>query len=90
MFNKLTVWSKAVAFLLAAVLSAGAGIPLLAGGDDEAEKDICRRALDQCLADVAKSGVFAKWLISLTTVSSCLLGYDFCRKFVRILAEEMA
>jgi hypothetical protein len=89
MLNKLTGWSKVAAFLLAAALFAGAGSPLWAGGDEAADKDVCKRALERCLADAGKSGLFASWLAAVTTVSSCLAGYDFCRKYVHLLAGEM-
>ncbi len=44
MLNKMTGWTKAVAFLLAAVVHRGAGISAWAGEEEESEKDICRRA----------------------------------------------
>jgi hypothetical protein len=92
MLNKMTGRTKAVAFLLAAVLLAGTGISAWAGEDGEASnKEFCRKALEACMGEsIFKSVAGFNWLILVTGVSSCLAGYDFCRKFVIIFAGEIA
>lgn len=91
MLNKMTGRTKAVAFLLAAVLLAGTGISAWAGEEEESEKTICRRAAERCVAEaVFKSGFTANWIGLVVSLTSCFAGYDFCRRFIFQFAGEMA
>jgi len=91
MLNKMTDRTKAVAFLLAAVFMAGAGISAWAGEDGEASnRELCRNALDACMGEsIFKAAAGFNWLFLVTGISSCLAGYDFCRKFIIMFAGEM-
>jgi hypothetical protein len=67
----------AAGLALAAILAvtAPAAVP-----SEEAEDSICRRALLNCLSDLA-DGPFGLWNLAFK-LSFCLSGNEFCKKFV--------
>jgi len=92
MLNKMAGRKRAVAFLMAAALLAGMGISAWAEVDEEASnKEFCRKALEACMGEsIFKAVAGFNWLFLVTGISSCLAGYDFCRKFIIIFAGEIA
>ncbi|HOU48949.1 MAG TPA: hypothetical protein PLL82_05845 [Candidatus Aminicenantes bacterium] len=75
--KKKTVGTRIAAALLAAALLGGA-----AAGPGLAEtKNVCQAALERCLGD-ALAGVFGGLVGIIGSLSSCLGGYDFCRKYI--------
>jgi hypothetical protein len=75
--QKKTGGTKALAFILAAAILGG----VFAGSGLAAPKDVCGTALEKCMLEAA-AGLFGEFLGIVVTVSSCLAGYDFCRKYV--------
>jgi len=69
--------TRAVAFILAALISGAA----LAGIGLAETREVCQRALEKCLVDAA-AGLAGGGIGLLVAVSSCLAGYDFCRKYI--------
>lgn len=87
--KKNTGRTRVVAFLLAAAILGGLGTAAFAADDEEGMKDVCRNALKRCMADAVKTGFFGSLLDLVVKTSACLAGYDFCLRFVQVLAEEM-
>ncbi|MCX6565571.1 MAG: hypothetical protein NTW38_03975 [Candidatus Aminicenantes bacterium] len=69
--------TKVVAFILTAAILGG----VFAGSGLALPKGICETALERCMVNAA-AGLFGELLGIVITVSSCLAGYDFCRKYV--------
>jgi len=88
--KKQTKGTRFVAFLVAAAILVGMGTAFAAEDDEASLKDICRRALDRCVLDAIKSGGLGNLINLVALTASCLAGYDFCLKYVRILSEEIA
>jgi len=55
--------------------------PVLAAAED-GESDICRKALAKCIAEAIVSGLLSMGATIVFFVSFCLVGYDFCLKYI--------
>ena len=75
--RKKTGGTRVFAFILAAAILGG----VFAGSGLAAPKDVCQTALERCMVDAA-AGLAGGGLGVIITVSSCLAGYDFCRKYI--------
>ncbi|MHB8053906.1 MAG: hypothetical protein ACYDH3_01435 [Candidatus Aminicenantales bacterium] len=76
--RKKTGGTRAVVFILAAVLLAG----VFAGFGRAESKAVCQTALQKCLATGMWVGFAAGLWGTFVGAGACILGYDFCRRFV--------
>jgi hypothetical protein len=79
--EKRSFWKRGFAILLVAGCLWSAGAVALAE-DDEAMTRSCEEALSKCLGDSVWSGLFAGLLPTILFLEICLVGYEFCVRYV--------
>jgi hypothetical protein len=51
--------------------------------EDDAESSLCKAAFSRCMAEAIFSGLFSAGGTLFFYVSFCLIGWDFCQKYVQ-------
>jgi hypothetical protein len=76
--RKKTGGTRVVAFILAAAMLAG----VFAGFGRAESIAVCQAAMEKCLLTGMWVGFLAGLFGTFVGASACILGYDFCRKYV--------
>jgi hypothetical protein len=51
--------------------------------EEDAESSLCKAALSRCMGDAIFSGLFSSGATLFYYVSFCLIGWDFCQKYIQ-------
>jgi hypothetical protein len=82
MFSKIAGAWRACAWTLVLVLSCAAlaaAFPVEEGG----EAAVCTAALSRCVGEAIVSGLFSAGATLFYYVSFCLIGWDFCQRYLQ-------
>jgi hypothetical protein len=72
---------RSLAMVLMVVLAWLIAAPAFAAGE-ESEESFCKRALNKCIAEAIISGLLSWGATIVLYAAFCLVGYDFCVKYV--------
>ncbi len=72
---------RSLALVLTAALAWLITGPAFAVGEDD-EESICSQVLKKCFADAILYGLLTKSIGFIVYLTFCLVGYDFCMRYV--------
>ncbi|MCX6578254.1 MAG: hypothetical protein NTV82_17930 [Candidatus Aminicenantes bacterium] len=72
---------RSLAVVMTVVLAWLIAAPAFAA-DEETEGSFCKRALNKCIAEAIISGLLSWGATIVLFATFCLVGYDFCVKYV--------